>query len=138
MAAGKRRHMHTHEGMVIQRSASRQPGPIPLNGLPSIPTLPLVVDLHRTQPSGSIPGPTARRRRVTLAMTEQTRHSRSPETMTLCHVGGRHGYATARNRRPEGRCAYESHGTGRKLIGRVQVLTFMTAKDTRPSVVNPE
>lgn len=48
--------------------------------------------------------------------------------MTLCHVGGRHDYATARNRRPEGRCSCDRRDTTRKLIGRVQVLTLMTAK----------
>lgn len=47
--------------------------------------------------------------------------------MTLCHVGGRHDYATARNRRPEGRCSCDRRDTTRKLIGRVQVLTLMTA-----------
>ena len=50
MLAGKQRHMHTHAGMVTQRSASRQLGPIPL-ACSRFLTLPMrvEVDLHRAQ-----------------------------------------------------------------------------------------
>lgn len=48
--------------------------------------------------------------------------------MTMCYVGSRHDYATARNRRPKGRCECDKRGGGRRLTSRIQVLTFITAK----------